>query len=848
MKNMGWQTFSLLYSADALGDRVADILSDRGEQYGFYYARSYRFSHATDESIEQALTELNRSGSRIVILAFSRSYQQVNVLRKAREMGLMSKGWVWMVADDLANNFLQNIKDDDDGDVVTAYNGLMYISTLWNLTGLPAFDEFQAKWRQQPVPSDYSDPSNWTTTSLNYGAAQAYSCLELLTLGINKALDQYSGGREKGLQDLASDTFNTSSMTPMFYNFNYSGPAGNLTFTDTGDLQNGYFRVFYLQNGIAVPYANIRLDSYESINDHIIYPGNTHEKPPDIAIHQYMNPTPKSPLGIAILTVCGVGLFFCLLMTILIFLHRHLKPIMISSPVFCYLQLLGISMCYITLILLVRQPTPATCVSRQFLFCMGFTFVVGSIIAKNYRIYKIYQNVFTIRTSRLKSTYLLRLVGIFQIFVVVPLAVWNIVYRVQVISYQLFETDFCWICEYPTAENGQWGRFNLAQMFVLIWLFLLILTACFLAFKTRDVSSKWSETTQIAYVSYNLIVSASVMVPGLILGNDYYDISLYLYVASLMFGSTFTLITIFIPKFVVISRHILQNSKKFNIYRMNSDSQNQMSIHSTNSMDQNIQLNLVAKNMYDFTVQAHEGILPVKKMAKFDFLSIWTLKHVVLVPFKKYFILSEKSGENATVYHYVSCEPALVGSTNHFTFRVRTDKSMYFLFQVYDRESLDRWVNWFNRDPSTERGISPNAGRNNADNNNDPDDPPTSPDRAAVKVPKSESATFGNMQSEMLYNSSTPSFQQNSSIPQSYPTSSSLSRSAKQGPVGTRSITSPYASYVTNSNFDVSGAPPVTSPYTSFTASNPNFGRGNLPSNQQNSFGVINENAWQRYP
>lgn len=173
---------------------------------------------------------------------------------------------------------------------------------------------------------------------------------------------------------------------------------------------------------------------------------------------------------------------------------------------------------------------------------------------------------------------------------------------------------------------------------------------------------------------------------------------------------------------------------------------------------------------------------------------------------------------------------------------------MYFLFQVYDRESLDRWVNWFNRDPSTERGISPNAGRNNDDNNNDPDDPPTSPDRAAVKVPKSESATFGNMPSEMLYNSSTPSFQQNSSVPQSYPTSSSLSRSAKQGPIGTRSITSPYASYVTNSNFDVSGAPHVTSPYTSFTTSNPNFGRGNLPSNQQNSFGVINEDAWQRYP
>lgn len=74
----------------------------------------------------------------------------------------------------------------------------------------------------------------------------------------------------------------------------------------------------------------------------------------------------------------------------------------------------------------------------------------------------------------------------------VPLAVWNIVYRVEVVSYQLFQTDFCWVCEYPTAENGQWGRFNLAQMFVLIWLFLLILTACFLAFKVRRmIANSW---------------------------------------------------------------------------------------------------------------------------------------------------------------------------------------------------------------------------------------------------------------------------------------------------------------------------------------------------------------------
>ena len=71
---------------------------------------------------------------------------------------------------------------------------------------------------------------------------------------------------------------------------------------------------------------------------------------------------------------------------------------------------------------------------------------------------------------------------------------------------------------------------------------------------------------------------------------------------------------------------------------MNTDSQAQLT-HSA-SMEENLNLKLVAKNMFDFSVQAHEGILPAKKLARFEFFSIWELKHVVLVPTKRFFILS----------------------------------------------------------------------------------------------------------------------------------------------------------------------------------------------------------------
>jgi hypothetical protein len=61
------------------------------------------------------------------------------------------------------------------------------------------------------------------------------------------------------------------------------------------------------------------------------------------------------------------------------------------------------------------------------------------------------------------------------------------------------------------------------------------------------------------------------------------------------------------------------------------------------SIDENLDMNHVIKNMLDFTVQAHQGILPVKKWAKFDFLSIWELKHITLVPLRHTFFLSDVS-------------------------------------------------------------------------------------------------------------------------------------------------------------------------------------------------------------
>lgn len=92
-------------------------------------------------------------------------------------------------------------------------------------------------------------------------------------------------------------------------------------------------------------------------------------------------------------------MFCCLCMLVLILMYRRLKSIMVSSPTFCCIQLLGILMGYLGCIMYVGKPNPAICIARQFIITTGFILVVGSLIAKSYR----YVHRFTLHNDAMTS-------------------------------------------------------------------------------------------------------------------------------------------------------------------------------------------------------------------------------------------------------------------------------------------------------------------------------------------------------------------------------------------------------------------------------------------------------------
>lgn len=156
----------------------------------------------------------------------------------------------------------------------------------------------------------------------------------------------------------------------------------------------------------------------------------------------------------------------------------------------------------------------------------------------------------------------------------------------------------------------------------------------------------------IAYSNIGLAVCLAS--PGFFLPIQQYLISTYLKLSALLFGATFTLVVLFMPKFSVIMQYVyVQHRKHFwrmgdPRYRERSNSRDEFSRTGMSFVDysdssQAVNENLAARNLLDFSVQAHEGVLPVKKGSRFNYFSIWELHHVVVVPLKRFFILMNVS-------------------------------------------------------------------------------------------------------------------------------------------------------------------------------------------------------------
>ena len=101
----------------------------------------------------------------------------------------------------------------------------------------------------------------------------------------------------------------------------------------------------------------------------------------------------SNPLAIVITIVSVILIVLCLLTSIDFIIWIDTKVIRASSPLFCMLILLGGIMGFASALLFLGQPTNGVCLARIWLSGLAFATVYSNLIAKNYRLYRIFKNL-----------------------------------------------------------------------------------------------------------------------------------------------------------------------------------------------------------------------------------------------------------------------------------------------------------------------------------------------------------------------------------------------------------------------------------------------------------------------
>ncbi|KAF9109128.1 hypothetical protein BGX27_007966 [Mortierella sp. AM989] len=519
--NRGWKNIAVFYTGDSLGSQMMDNIEYQASIRNVTIGYRKAFWETGSSDIAPALENLEDSGQRIIVVA-AVGLPQLRLMNEAVKKGLVSKDYVWLAINQITEPLLgenTNLKPTD-------LNGLFMFDNLLKLQGYPPYEKFLDKWAALN-PQEYPYAGQRDISS---NEPQAYSCMMSMATGFARAVK----GNWTALHLLAAGKLG-DELRPIKMNANYTGPGGPMVFDGNGDVVHGQ----------AVPIGTSYSGVFNLTSPPIYFDGTT-TPPADTAPLQVLNPRYGSTIGIVIMSVAGLSILFSFLTMMIVIVYKNAPVIKASSPLFCCLELCGFILLYISTIMSLDIPTHFLCMARPLALNIGFLLVVSNIVAKNFRIYRIFHNIYVTKRV-IKDSHLLRIVGTIMCGNLAPPMLTQIV-----------TPDFTsyWTCDNVGGSS--------TPFFVVMFVYdaVLLLFATYLAYMNRNVAANYNECRQIAFVVYNILLSGCLVMPTVFLSRDQFLTKFFLSTIVILFGTTFSLMFLFLPKLWELFNHIEQSKQQ----------------------------------------------------------------------------------------------------------------------------------------------------------------------------------------------------------------------------------------------------------------------------------------------
>ncbi|OAD05265.1 hypothetical protein MUCCIDRAFT_109120 [Mucor lusitanicus CBS 277.49] len=503
--SQNWTTLGILYTRDA--DLVTQNLISKTKKMGILSVKSSQTykDEGNTNNIHASIDTLMSLGSRVVVIASKDSAAKALLI--AAISGHVNNETAWLIMGSAANVIrqlnqhvdvynrivqtrLNNANQSNVSTTNTTYKdaveqlawstdkldlltmerlfagGVFIFEQQTELAGYPPYDTFQQKLSQ-------FDPL--AANSSTYQSGLAYSCMMTMAHGFGQ-LVRDSIDSNYTLQELTSGQLVSRYSLSLFNDTGFTtGPQGPILFDKNGDIQTGNFKIFNLHHGSQVTEIGYVLGGtfHLSTTDPIYFDG-TKTPPLGTPSLTVIKAGITAPISIATASTAMVGIATTLIALIMVIKFRHHTVFKSSSSYSIF-----------------------TCFMLPITFYIGLSLILGTMISRNYRVYKMVNNVYNNNSTsnhHSSSNQLLKISCFILAFNTFILACWLVLFgNVKLSAIPVSSTVVVNTCSY----DGPGHTFFVALLTILAGIQLCL--SVYLSLKTKVFGSysKYSEHKQL---------------------------------------------------------------------------------------------------------------------------------------------------------------------------------------------------------------------------------------------------------------------------------------------------------------------------------------------------------------
>lgn len=519
MQKFGWKRAALLYTDDGSFNAIMGDLQKVFEQNNITVIVSDTFS----DDPRHALQNIQRKDGRIIIAAAFEDNAR-KILCEAHKLDMTSGIFTWMFPGWYSTDWWKvNDTTCDQADIENAATGSIGFE-------VSSFTDVDAQTDVSKTAREFTEHYTNLTQNGNYAALEygpyGYDSVWVVAFALDKA-SQALRNISKSLEDFTYDSAEIADI--IFHSVdktNITGVTGDIKFDNNG-MRIGSTSIHQLQDSSTV--TVMRYDDstgeLQETSSSFTWKTESGGPPSDGPLVTTKWKRLNQPLFYVLSTLAVIGDLFVIFIFIMNIRFKHRKIIKLSSPNLNYIICGGSIILYTGVILngmITDDLTTATedtdvlalsCIMNTWLFVVGFTATIGTVVAKDWRIYRILTQDKTSKQT-IKDWHLICGVSVLVLIDFITMTIWTAV------DPQVYEKTFL-----DTERTGQdvfvepyiltCSSKSYAWMGVIMAVKgLLLLFGAFIAVETRNIKMNLlNEAKEIALTIYTVLVLAGIGVP-----------------------------------------------------------------------------------------------------------------------------------------------------------------------------------------------------------------------------------------------------------------------------------------------------------------------------------------------